>query len=133
MKLKFTIQNLSKVCFCLGKKLRNGNLESHPPLLSCAYHGRDMPIAIDFPLSSLKKMHSFESQGARYPSLPFLQINVAHHDLRIGIGSCGAPKSGFIDRTTGEPWIPDTARNHDLECPGQSREWSTLMLAVLPA
>ena len=30
----------SKVCFCLGESLGNGNSESGPPQ-SCAYHGRE--------------------------------------------------------------------------------------------
>ena len=50
--------------------------------------------------------------------------------LELGIAG---PQSQGKDRTTGELWIPDTARSHDLECPGQSREWSTLMFAVLAA
>ena len=49
-------------------------------------------------------------EGARYSSLLFLRINMAHHESRIGTGKC-EPQSHGQDRTTGELCILDTARS----------------------
>ena len=42
--------------------------------------------------------------------------HIMNRALELGIAG---PQSQGKDRTTGELWIPDTARSHDLECPGQ--------------
>ena len=62
------------------------------------------------PLSSLKMLQSFESQGARYLCLRLL--------LRVAAGRSIRLTWRKVKVRTGELWILDTARSHELESGG---------------